>query len=231
MKRRKIKMIIKINNLSKTFNDGKKKKTILKNLNLSIKTGQSIAITGRSGCGKTTLLNIIGGLLDFDYGDLFINNVNINSLSLNQIADYRKNYFGFITQNFNLLDDRNVFENVALPLYYSSIKKSDIQKRVNTILTTLDISHLAQKNIKNLSGGEKQRVAIARALVKKSKIILADEPTGSLDEKTELDILNIFSKLKNSGITLIIVTHNEKVANNCDLVYELKNKSLISIPK
>ncbi len=224
-------MIIKINNLSKTFNDGKKKKTILKNLNLSIKTGQSIAITGRSGCGKTTLLNIIGGLLDFDYGDLFINNVNINSLSLNQIADYRKNYFGFITQNFNLLDDRNVFENVALPLYYSSIKKSDIQKRVNTILTTLDISHLAQKNIKNLSGGEKQRVAIARALVKKSKIILADEPTGSLDEKTELDILNIFSKLKNSGITLIIVTHNEKVANNCDLVYELKNKSLISIPK
>ena len=224
-------MIIKINNLSKTFNDGKKKKTILKNLNLSIKTGQSIAITGRSGCGKTTLLNIIGGLLDFDYGDLFINNVNINSLSLNQIADYRKNYFGFITQNFNLLDDRNVFENVTLPLYYSSIKKSDIQKRVNTILTTLDISHLAQKNIKNLSGGEKQRVAIARALVKKSKIILADEPTGSLDEKTELDILNIFSKLKNSGITLIIVTHNEKVANNCDLVYELKNKSLISIPK
>lgn len=224
-------MIIKINNLSKTFNDGKKKKTILKNLNLSIKTGQSIAITGRSGCGKTTLLNIIGGLLDFDYGDLFINNVNINSLSLNQIADYRKNYFGFITQNFNLLDDRNVFENVALPLYYSSIKKSDIQKRVNTILTTLDISHLAQKNIKNLSGGEKQRVAIARALVKKSKIILADEQTGSLDEKTELDILNIFSKLKNSGITLIIVTHNKKVANNCDLVYELKNKSLISIPK
>lgn len=224
-------MIIKINNLSKTFNDGKKKKTILENLNLSIKTGQSIAITGRSGCGKTTLLNIIGGLLDFDYGDLFINNVNINSLSLNQIADYRKNYFGFITQNFNLLDDRNVFENVALPLYYSSIKKSDIQKRVNTILTTLDISHLAQKNIKNLSSGEKQRVAIARALVKKSKIILADEPTGSLDEKTELDILNIFSKLKNSGITLIIVTHNEKVANNCDLVYELKNKSLISIPK
>ena len=224
-------MIIKINNLSKTYNDGKKKKTILENLNLSIKTGQSIAITGRSGCGKTTLLNIIGGLLDFDYGDLFINNVNINSLSLNQIADYRKNYFGFITQNFNLLDDRNVFENVALPLYYSSIKKSDIQKRVNTILTTLDIAHLAQKNIKNLSGGEKQRVAIARALVKKSKIILADEPTGSLDEKTELDILNIFSKLKNSGITLIIVTHNEKVANNCDLVYELKNKSLISIPK
>lgn len=224
-------MIIKINNLSKTFNDGKKKKTILKNLNLSIKTGQSIAITGRSGCGKTTLLNIIGGLLDFDYGDLFINNININSLSLNQIADYRKNYFGFITQNFNLLDDRNVFENVALPLYYSSIKKSDIQKRVNTILTTLDISHLAQKNIKNLSGGEKQRVAIARALVKKSKIILADEQTGSLDEKTELDILNIFSKLKNSGITLIIVTHNKKVANNCDLVYELKNKSLISIPK
>ena len=224
-------MIIKINNLSKTFNDGKKKKTILENLNLSIKTGQSIAITGRSGCGKTTLLNIIGGLLDFDYGELFINNVNINSLSLNQIADYRKNYFGFITQNFNLLDDRNVFENVALPLYYSSIKKSDIQKRVNTILTTLDISHLAQKNIKNLSSGEKQRVAIARALVKKSKIILADEPTGSLDEKTELDILNIFSKLKNSGITLIIVTHNEKVANNCDLVYELKNKSLISIPK
>ncbi|WP_243278577.1 ABC transporter ATP-binding protein [Candidatus Sarcina troglodytae] len=217
-------MIIKINNLSKTFNDGKKKKTIFENLNLSIKTGQSIAITGRSGCGKTTLLNIIGGLLDFDYGDLFINNININSLSLNQIADYRKNYFGFITQNFNLLDDRNVFENVALPLYYSSIKKSDIQKRVNTILTTLDISHLAQKNIKNLSGGEKQRVAIARALVKKSKIILADE-------KTELDILNIFSKLKNSGITLIIVTHNEKVANNCDLVYELKNKSLISIPK
>ena len=224
-------MIIKINNLSKTFNDGKKKKTILENLNLSIKTGQSIAITGRSGCGKTTLLNIIGGLLDFDYGDLFINNININSLSLNQIADYRKNYFGFITQNFNLLDDRNVFENVALPLYYSSIKKSDIQKRVNTILTTLDISHLAQKNIKNLSGGQQQRVAIARALVKKSKIILADEPTGSLDEKTELDILNIFSKLKNSGITLIIVTHNEKVANNCDLVYELKNKSLISIPK
>ena len=220
-------MIIEIDNLYKTFRDGKKVKTILKNLDLKVKKGQSIAITGRSGCGKTTLLNIIGGLSEFDSGTLIVNGEDMHTLSIDELADYRKNIFGFITQNFNLLDDRNVFENIALPLYYDSVNKVDIKKRVNKVLSDLEIKHLAKKSIKNLSGGEKQRVAIARALVKNSKIILADEPTGSLDEKTELDILNIFSKLKCDGITLIIVTHNEKVAKYCDLIYELKNENLI----
>lgn len=224
-------MIIKIKNLCKSFKDGKNIKSILRNLNLSIKGGQAIAITGRSGCGKTTFLNILGGLLEFDSGSLVIDGEDISLLSIDILSDYRKKYFGFITQNFNLLDDRNVFENIALPLYYDSVNKRTIKKCVNEILIDLEISNLAQKNIQTLSGGEKQRVAIARALVKKPKIILADEPTGSLDEKTELDILKIFSKLKCSGITLIIVTHNQKVANYCDLVYELKNQNLNLLSK
>lgn len=220
-------MIIEVSNLCKNFKDGRAKKSILQNLNLNVNTGQTIAITGRSGCGKTTLLNIIGCLLEFNSGSLIIDGINISSLSSDKLADYRKETFGFITQNFNLLDDRNVFENVALPLYYGSVKKDIIKENVKNMLAALNISSLEKKSITTLSGGEKQRVAIARALIKQPKIILADEPTGALDEKTEQDILNIFSNLKKNGITLIIVTHNEKVTKYCDVVYELKDENLI----
>lgn len=211
--------MIELKKISKIISN----KNILKDLDLNIKEGDSIAITGRSGSGKTTLLNIIGGLSKFDSGKLIFENENLAEFNIDDLSEYRKNNIGFITQNFNLLDDRNVFENVALPLYYEDIDKREIKKRVKIALKNVNMGKFVYSEINNLSGGEKQRVAIARAIIKNPKIILADEPTGALDEETENEILHIFDNLKKRGSTLVIVTHDYNVANHCDKIYNLKD--------
>lgn len=214
--------MIKAKDVNKII-DGRK---ILNDLCLTINSGDSIAITGRSGSGKTTLLNIIGGLTKFDSGILMFENENLSDLNINDLSEYRKKNIGFITQNFNLLDDRNVFENVALPLYYDKVHKSEIKKRVKESLEQVGMEKFIKSDINKLSGGEKQRIAIARAIIKEPKLILADEPTGSLDEDTENEILGIFNNLKKCGTTLIIVTHDWNVANHCDSIYTLKDGKL-----
>lgn len=214
--------MIELNKISKIISG----KNILKDLDLNIKEGDSVAITGRSGSGKTTLLNIIGGLTKFDSGKLIFKNKNLAEFNIDDLSDYRKNYIGFITQNFNLLDDRNVFENVALPLYYYDVDRKEIKKRVKTALKKVNMEKFVYSEINTLSGGEKQRVAIARAIIKNPKIILADEPTGALDEETENEILYIFDNLKKYGTTLIIVTHDYNVANHCNRIYTLKDGKL-----
>lgn len=214
--------MMELNKINKRISN----RNILKDLDLNIKEGDSIAITGRSGSGKTTLLNIIGGLTKFDSGKLIFENENLAEFNIDDLSEYRKNNIGFITQNFNLLDDRNVFENIALPLYYDDIDKKEIKKRVKVALKKVNMEKFIYSQINNLSGGEKQRVAIARAIIKDPKIILADEPTGALDEETENEILYIFDNLKKYGATLIIVTHDYNVANHCDRIYNLKDGKL-----
>ncbi|WP_202976479.1 ABC transporter ATP-binding protein [Anaerophilus nitritogenes] len=214
-------MLIELHKITKRVKNGNKDKIILKNLDFKIDYGDSIAIKGRSGSGKSTLLNILGGLLSFEDGQMFFEGKNITKTSLNERAKYRKHHIGFVTQQFHLLEDRNVFENVSLPLQYDNISSNEIKERVKNVLCELNMEEFIKQPISNLSGGEKQRIAIARAIVKKPSIILADEPTGSLDENTEEDILNIFDNLKKQGMTFVIVTHNDAVANHCERIYEL----------
>ncbi|MCY6957272.1 ABC transporter ATP-binding protein [Clostridium brassicae] len=215
-------MLIELCKITKKVKNGSKYKNILKNLDLKVYPGDYIAIKGRSGSGKSTLLNILGGLIPFEAGEMFFKGKNITKTSLDERAKYRREYIGFITQQFNLLDDRNVFENIALPLQYAKFPEKEIKKEVINTLSKLDMKEFIDKPISNLSGGEKQRIAIARAIIKKPSIILADEPTGSLDEKTEESILNIFDNLQKQGITIIMVTHSNELANRCRYIYQLE---------
>lgn len=223
------KMLIELAGITKCYKNGSQYVNILEDLNLKIHEGESIAIKGKSGCGKSTLLNIIGGLLPFDKGVMLFNGTDISKLTENQRAEYRKKNIGFVTQNIHLLDDRNVFENIALPLQYLGMPKHQIKARVEEILYDLEIEYTIKREISTLSGGERQRVAIGRAIVKRPLLLLADEPTGSLDEQTEESILKIFSSLHQQGVTLVIVTHDDTVAKSCQHIYKLQHKELYSV--
>lgn len=219
-------MLLELSGIKKSFKNGRRFESILENLDFKVFKGDSIAIKGKSGCGKSTLLNILGGLIFFEEGEMLFNGTNISKLTENEWAEYRKKNISFVTQNFNLLDDRNVFDNIALPLQYIRMPKKEIRSRVEKVLHDLEIQHAMKKNISTLSGGERQRVAIARAIVKEPSILLADEPTGSLDEETEKSILKIFDELHHKGMTLIIVTHDDSVSSHCQYIYELHHKKL-----
>ncbi|MGW8956237.1 ABC transporter ATP-binding protein [Paenibacillus sp. NPDC055715] len=215
--------MIQIENLRKYYAIGNKKIDVLKDINLEVNQGEMIAIMGRSGSGKSTLLNILAGLLKADGGTYFYGEENINEMSLNQSASFRKKNIGYVVQNSALIDSKNVFDNVALPLRYAKSSKTDIEKKVAFVLAALDIKPLQYSSIETLSGGELQRVAIARALIQNPKLILADEPTGSLDEQTENEVLSLFKDLNQQGKTIIIVTHNQQVADMCHKTYSIKN--------
>ncbi|WP_337982975.1 ABC transporter ATP-binding protein [Lysinibacillus sp. C5.1] len=219
-------MLLTLSNVKKTYWNGNKQSIILKNVNLQIKNGEVIAIKGRSGSGKTSLLNIIAGLTKCDSGQIHFNYNDITNLSFDEQLEYRRKNISIITQQFNLLDDRSVFENIALPLNYEKVKKDEKKKKVQEVLNSVGMKDFAYQKTLNLSGGERQRIAIARALVKEPLLLIADEPTGSLDVETEKEILGIIDDLKNKGVTIIIVTHDDNVANICDTVYELVNGEL-----
>ncbi|TKI46643.1 ABC transporter ATP-binding protein [Lysinibacillus tabacifolii] len=219
-------MLLTLSNVKKTYWNGNKQSIILKNVNLQIKNGEVIAIKGRSGSGKTSLLNIIAGLTKCDSGQIHFNYNDITNLSFDEQLEYRRKNISIITQQFNLLDDRSVFENIALPLNYEKVKKDEKKKKVQEVLNSVGMKDFAYQKTLNLSGGERQRIAIARALVKEPLLLIADEPTGSLDVETEKGILGIIDDLKDKGVTIIIVTHDDNVANICDTVYELVNGEL-----
>ena len=186
---------------------------------------KSISIMGRSGSGKSTLLNIIAGL-DLDYtGEFIYNNIQLAKNEFT-MSDFRLQNIGIITQNHRLLNDRNVFHNIAFPLKCRKWDKKAIRSRVDQILETLDIYDKKQSYPNQLSGGECQRVAIGRAIASEPEILLADEPTGSLDEESERDIFQVLSELKYNGQIMIIATHNRTVSDFCDGEYYIKDKKL-----
>lgn len=222
-------MLIELKGIKKQFKNGSKIENILENLDLQIYEGESVAIKGRSGCGKSTLLNILGGLTPFDDGEMHFNEMNISNVTESQRAEFRKKNIGFITQNFHLLDDRSIYENISLPLQYLKMNKKQIKMRVEEVISDMEIEHTISREVSKLSGGERQRIAIARAIVKKPLILLADEPTGSLDEQTENSILNIFNKLHQQGMTMVIVTHDDTVSNSCQHKYFFQHKKLLNV--
>ena len=217
-------MILELKEIKKSYSVNKKeKKVILNCLNLKVEKGESIAIKGRSGSGKTTLLNILTGMdINFSGEYLFFNN-QIAEYSDSERAKFRREEVGIITQHFNLLDDRNIYENIAIALSHQKLNKKEKKKLVAEALQYVGLENTEKKLIKQLSGGEMQRIAIARAIIKKPKLIIADEPTGALDESTRDEILNIFQRMMERGHQFIIVTHDEVVAEICDKSYVLKN--------
>ncbi|MCB5952971.1 ABC transporter ATP-binding protein [Enterococcus sp. BWT-B8] len=193
------------------------------NMEFSLGEYRSVAITGRSGSGKTTLLKLLAGL-DTVYDGVYTFENKIVSKSTSKNIEFRKKNIGLITQNYNLLEDRNVSANIQLTLG----RKKNTQK-VNKLLDLVGLSNYGLKKISEISGGEAQRVAIARALIKKPKVLLADEPTGALDEKTEQEILALLERIKQTGARLIMVTHSDAVAKICDAQFILENGKLLLV--
>jgi putative ABC transport system ATP-binding protein len=223
--------MILMKNISKVYKRGVSGKTqeVLKGLSLEMELEDSIAIEGRSGSGKTTLLNIIAGMDSHFLGEYKFCGLDMNIASAGSKARARQTDFGIITQQFDLLDDRNVSNNVIIAIDHLKIGLIEKKKRVRETLDYVGLSGFEKKKIEQLSGGEMQRVAIARALVKQPKLIIADEPTGSLDEQTREEILMIFDKAIKDGIRFIIVTHDNEVAKRCTVRYLLRDGKLIKL--
>lgn len=200
--------MLKIQNLSKVFRTDEIETQALDNINIDVKKGEFIAIMGPSGCGKSTLLNILGLLDNPTSGNYLFDGVEVGGLKEKERTSTRKGQIGFVFQSFNLIDEMTVYENVELPLVYLDIKKDERKKRIEETLKKMNISHRAKHFPNQLSGGQQQRVAIARAVVANPKLILADEPTGNLDTKNGLDVMNLLTQLNQEGATILMVTHS-----------------------
>ena len=223
--------IIELKNINKFFGEKESRQQILKNISINIEKGEMVAIMGPSGSGKSTMLNVLG-LLDNNYsGEYMLDGIEASKLSNNELAMARNEKIGFVFQNFNLIKELSAKENVKMSLIFSNIYKKGkekISKKVmdkssSDILENVGLKNHENKKPGQLSGGQQQRVAIARALVNNPEIILADEPTGSLDSKIGEEIMKVFLKLNNQGKTVIIVTHDERVAQMCGRTIHIKD--------
>lgn len=220
--------LIKLVNIKKIYGKNDSAFCAVNGISTTINRGDMIAIMGTSGSGKSTLLNIIGCLDKSTDGEYILNDKNINSYSNNELALLRNKTFGFIVQYFALIDDYSVLENVIIPLEYSKASKKEKRETVVEFLKVLGIEDKIDRLPRELSGGQNQRVAIARAIVNNPEIILADEPTGALDRKTSQEIMSILKKLNEIGKTIIIVTHDENIANQCNRILKIEDGKIIN---
>ena len=219
--------MIKINSLSKEYVMGDNKLLALNDVSVSINEGEFVSIMGSSGSGKSTLMNIIGCLDVPSSGDYFFRDNNICSLTSNNLAELRNKDIGFVFQNFNLLPRLNALENVVLPLLYSGKNLKERNKLALDALEGVGLNDRIHHRPNQLSGGQQQRVSIARAIAGSPKLILADEPTGSLDSKTSLEIMKILNDLNSKGITIVLVTHEDDIANYGSRIIKMKDGKII----
>lgn len=220
--------MIKTNNLTKVFRTEEVETTALNKINLEVKEGEYVAVMGPSGCGKSTLLNILGLLDNPTSGSYLFNGKEVSNLRERDRTIFRKGNIGFVFQSFNLIDELNVYENVELPLIYLKMKAADRKKRVESVLERMKISHRAKHFPQQLSGGQQQRVAIARAVVANPGLILADEPTGNLDSKNGIEVINLLSELNREGTTIIMVTHSDRDAGYAHRIVHLFDGNIVN---
>mgnify|MGYP004539956531 CR=1 FL=1 len=214
--------MIEMKNIYKSFGKDHNERKLFEDFSFKISKGDMVAIMGKSGSGKTTLLNIIGGLESIDKGVYLFNGKDVSKFSEKELLDFRRKNISYIFQNFALINEYSIMDNILLPLRYryNNVNKKTINN-ARDLLKKLDIAYVENQKIENLSGGEKQRIAIARSLISNTNVILADEPTGALDEKSGHMIMELFKQMKNIGKTIIIVTHDIDVAKKCDYIINI----------
>ncbi len=220
--------MIKIDNLTKTYNYKKANAfTALTDVSLTVEDCEMLAIIGKSGAGKSTLLHVIGCIDTFEKGEYTIDDISVHKLSDRRLAKIRNEKVGIVMQDFALVEEYTVLENVKIPLYFARKKKGSSNKLALDALEKVGMKELAKKPVNKLSGGQKQRVAIARAIVNNPSFILADEPTGALDTKTSAEIMALFKSLNDEGKTVIIITHDPTIAGSCQRQIEISDGKII----
>jgi putative ABC transport system ATP-binding protein len=213
--------MIKLNNIHKSYPMGSSSLHVLKGIDLEVQAGEMVSIMGSSGSGKSTLLNIIGLLDNYDAGEYYLDNQLIREMNETKAALLRNRFIGFVFQSFNLISFKNAVENVALPLYYKGVSRRKRNSIAMEYLERVGLREWASHMPNELSGGQKQRLAIARALISQPKVILADEPTGALDSVTSSEVLELLHEVNQTGITIIIVTHENDIAAKTQRIIRL----------
>lgn len=221
-----MKKLIDLSGINKSYRNGDQELQVLKNINLQVEEGEFLAIMGPSGSGKSTLMNIIGCLDKANAGTYHIEGTDVSNLSDNQLSDLRNQKIGFVFQNFNLMPKLTACQNVELPLTYMKIPKKERRERAMEMLCLVGLEERSEFKPMELSGGQKQRVAIARALVTNPSFILGDEPTGALDTKTSVQIMELFKKFNEAGKTIVIITHEPEVAQMCKKTVVLRDGNI-----
>lgn len=224
-------LVIKIRNITRDFPLGQEIVKVLKGIDLDIERGEYVALMGPSGSGKSTLMNLLGCLDTPTSGSYELNGKNVSNMTDDELAEIRNKEIGFVFQTFNLLPRTSALENVALPMIYAGVSKTDRTERAKEVLTDVGLADRMDHKPNQLSGGQRQRVAVGRALVNKPSIILADEPTGNLDSKTSDEIMKLFNEIHKAGNTVILVTHEEEIAENAHRIIRLRDGMIESDTK